>query len=127
MEEYDEKNPLEDLIHIIQILMEEPDKLEKIKKNGAKITRKFFVFTCLGGCGLVYAINGISGEVYDINDLESIPETGRVITDPEEIVCVIESLLDFVENTPDLYAREEFFMERLNPKNYIPGSCFSTS
>ena len=125
MEEDDEKNPLEDLIHIIQVLMEEPDKLEKLKKKGAKITRDFFVFTCLGGCGLVYAINGISGEVYDINDLESTPETGRAITDPEEITCVIESLLEFVEDTPDLYVVEEFFMERLNPKKYIPGSCFS--
>lgn len=76
---------------------------------------------------MVYAINGISGEVYDINDLESIPETGRVITDPEEIACVIESLLEFVEVTPDLYEKGEFFMERLNPKKYIPGSCFSTS
>ncbi len=125
MEEDNDKTPLEDLIHIVQILLEEPDKLEKLEKNGAKITRNFFVFTCLGGCGLVYAINSYSGEVYDINHLDSIPETGRIIEDPEEITCIIESLLEFVEDTPDLYVKEEFFMERLNPKKYIPGSCFS--
>lgn len=41
MEEDDEKNPLEDLIHIIQILMEEPDKLEKIKKMVPKSLESF--------------------------------------------------------------------------------------
>lgn len=121
----DDRDPFEDLIHMVQILMEEPDKLEKVLNFGAKVNRNYFIFTCLGECRDVYAVNSVNGSVYHLLALENIPEEGEIVTDTEEIVCVIQSLLDFVQNTPDICDKEEFFMERLNPGNYVPGSCFS--
>ncbi len=121
----EERDPFEDLAHIAQILMEEPDKLSLLQKHGAKVTRNYFIFTCLGECQDTYAINSISRDVYRLISIESLPEEGDLVTDTEEVVCIIESLLEFVETTPDICSEEEFFMERLNPGKYVPGSCFS--
>ncbi len=118
------QDPLEDLIHMVQILMEEPDKLALVQKLGVKTDRNFFIFTCLGGCDLTYAINYIDQTVYLLNHIESIPETGTVVTEDEEYICVIESLLDLVKNALDIESWS--FMGRINPKNYTPGSCFSS-
>lgn len=120
----DEQDFLEDLINMVKILTEEPDKLELVQKQGAKIVKNLFIFTCLGGCDLTYGIDYINREVYLLNDQDAMPEAGAVVEDQEEITCVIESLLDFVNNALDVKG-DWHFMQRLNPKNYTPGSCFS--
>lgn len=119
----DEKDPLEDLVNIVKILMEEPDKLSLLQKQGAKTVRNFFIFTCLGGCNLTYAINYIDHTVYLLNRIDSIPETGTLVTEEEEFTCIIESLLDFVKNALDI--ENWAFMDRINPNKYRPGSCFA--
>ncbi len=121
----DEQNPLEDLIHIIQILMEEPDKLQKVIEFGAKMVRDFFIFTCLGECQETYAINIVNGGIYLLNHINSIPETGNRVRDQDEVKCIIECLLEFIQNTPEIKPADTIFMQRLNPKSYTPGSCFS--
>lgn len=121
----DEIDPLEDLVNIVKILIEESDKLAKLQENGAQIDRNFFVFTCLGECQDTYAINSISRDTFRLISIESIPEEGQPVEDVEEIICIIESLLEFVENTPGIRHMDDFFMDRLNPNKYTPGSCFS--
>ena len=117
-----DQDPLEDLNHMIQILLEEPDKLQKVLSSGAKVIRNYFIFTCLGGSQDTYAINSVSREVCHLPSVNSIPEEGRLVTDTEEIVCIISGLLEYVEC---IYQNDKLFTTRLNPNNYIPGNCFS--
>ena len=121
----EDQNPLEDLIHMVQILFEEPDKLQRTIDFGAKTVRNYFVFTCLGECQDTYAISATDGAVYYLNHIDSIPETGTIVTDEEEIVCIIACLLEFIQNTPGIKPVDWSFLNRTNPKNYTPGKCFS--
>lgn len=113
------------LFHMILAIYEWPDIEQAFLLAGSKITGDCFHFLADADASIVYSINPIAREIHVSASIGGGTEDSDPVDELDDILCVIDSLIRFADETFEGLTQKPVIMAKINPAKFSLKDHFS--